>query len=125
MTPTQDRGRGTSAAANLSRTLFILIVCALSVAALPQPAQAGEIPAFAVDANAVVSDADTHRLGGFLRKYFDTRKHPGCDKLRRIFQQLFQHPLTDKGLQGFLKDWEKARAVLGNIVEPSVRKAGR
>jgi hypothetical protein len=43
----------------------------------------------------------------------------------KVFQQLFQHPLTDKGLQGFLKDWEKARAVLGNIVEPSVRKAGR
>ena len=43
----------------------------------------------------------------------------------KVFQQLFQHPLTDKGLQSFLKDWEKARAVLGNIVEPSVRKAGR
>jgi hypothetical protein len=43
----------------------------------------------------------------------------------KVFQQLFQHPLTDKGLQGFLKDWEKAREVLGNIVEPTVRKAGR
>jgi hypothetical protein len=39
----------------------------------------------------------------------------------KVFQQLFQHPLTDKGLQGFLKDWEKARDVLGNIVEPAAR----
>src|ERR1700730_12071854 len=43
----------------------------------------------------------------------------------KMLQQLLQHPLTDKGLQGFLKDWEKAREVLGNVVEPSVRKAGR
>jgi transaldolase len=43
----------------------------------------------------------------------------------KVFQQLFHHPLTDKGLQGFVKDWEKSRAVLGNIIEPSVRKAGR
>lgn len=42
----------------------------------------------------------------------------------KVFQQLFQHPLTDRGLAGFLKDWEKARAVLGNILEPAVaRKA--
>src|SRR5271169_6800916 len=26
----------------------------------------------------------------------------------KVFEQLFHHPLTDKGLQGFLKDWEKA-----------------
>jgi transaldolase len=43
----------------------------------------------------------------------------------KVFQQLFQHPLTDKGLQGFLKDWEKAREVLGNIVEPTARKVAR
>ncbi len=43
----------------------------------------------------------------------------------KVFQQLFHHPLTDSGLAGFLKDWEKARQVLGNIVEPSVRKATR
>jgi transaldolase len=43
----------------------------------------------------------------------------------KVLQQLFQHPLTDKGLQGFLKDWEKAREVLGNIVEPAARKVGR
>ena len=29
----------------------------------------------------------------------------------KVFEQLFHHPLTDKGLEGFLKDWEKARAV--------------
>lgn len=25
----------------------------------------------------------------------------------KVFQQLIQHPLTDKGLQQFLADWEK------------------
>ena len=34
----------------------------------------------------------------------------------KVFEQLFKHPLTDRGLEGFLKDWEKARAVLGDIV---------
>ncbi len=44
----------------------------------------------------------------------------------KVFEQLFKHPLTDRGLEGFLKDWEKAREVLGDIVEPTVaRKAGR
>ena len=44
----------------------------------------------------------------------------------KVFEQLFKHPLTDRGLEGFLKDWEKARAVLGEIVEPAVaRKGGR
>jgi len=43
----------------------------------------------------------------------------------KVFQQLFLHPLTDKGLQGFLKDWEKARAVLGDIMETAAPKAGR
>lgn len=46
----------------------------------------------------------------------------------KVFEQLFQHPLTDRGLAGFLKDWEKARDVLGGIV-PSASavapKAGR
>lgn len=42
----------------------------------------------------------------------------------KVFEQLFQHPLTDRGLAGFLKDWEKARAVLGEIMEPAgARKA--
>ncbi len=44
----------------------------------------------------------------------------------KIFEQLFKHPLTDRGLEGFLKDWEKAREVLGEITEPVVaRKLGR
>ena len=43
----------------------------------------------------------------------------------KVFQQLFHHPLTDLGLQAFLKDWEKARAVLGNILQPAAAsKAG-
>jgi transaldolase len=37
----------------------------------------------------------------------------------KVFQQLFLHPLTDRGLAGFLKDWEKAREVLGDILEPA------
>src|SRR5665213_2622952 len=36
----------------------------------------------------------------------------------KVFEQLFQHPLTDKGLQTFLKDWGKARQVLGEIMQP-------
>ena len=44
----------------------------------------------------------------------------------KVFEQLFKHPLTDRGLEGFLKDWEKAREVLGEIVEPTgARKGGR
>ena len=44
----------------------------------------------------------------------------------KVFDQLFHHPLTDRGLAGFLKDWEKAREVLGNIMEPATaRKSAR
>lgn len=44
----------------------------------------------------------------------------------KVFEQLFRHPLTDRGLDAFLKDWEKARESLGEISEPSVaRKSGR
>jgi transaldolase len=43
----------------------------------------------------------------------------------KLFQQLFHHPLTDKGLQGFLSDWEKARDVLGVIRQPAAQKAAR
>ena len=44
----------------------------------------------------------------------------------KVFEQLFRHPLTDKGLELFLKDWEKARETLGEIVQPEAcRKAGR
>lgn len=33
----------------------------------------------------------------------------------KVFEQLFKHPLTDKGLEGFLKDWEKVREALGEV----------
>ncbi len=36
----------------------------------------------------------------------------------KVFEMLFKHPLTDRGLEGFLKDWEKARATLGQVFEP-------
>jgi transaldolase len=35
----------------------------------------------------------------------------------KVFEQLFKHPLTDKGLEAFLKDWEKARETLGDVFE--------
>ena len=37
----------------------------------------------------------------------------------KVFDQLFKHPLTDRGLEGFLKDWEKARETLGDVFEPA------
>jgi len=40
----------------------------------------------------------------------------------KVFEQLFKHPLTDRGLEAFLKDWEKARETLGEISEPSVAR---
>jgi transaldolase len=44
----------------------------------------------------------------------------------KVFDQLFHHPLTDKGLAAFLKDWEKARDALGSIMPNAVgSKAGR
>ena len=42
----------------------------------------------------------------------------------KVLEQLFKHPLTDRGLEGFLKDWEKAREVLGEITEPAVARKG-
>ena len=41
----------------------------------------------------------------------------------KVFEQLFKHPLTDKGLDAFLKDWEKARAVLGDILPVEAGKS--
>src|ERR1700680_1415431 len=35
----------------------------------------------------------------------------------KVFEMLFQHPLTDRGLELFSKDWEKASATLGDIAE--------
>jgi transaldolase len=44
----------------------------------------------------------------------------------KVFEQLFKHPLTDRGLEGFLKDWEKARETLGDVFEPAAaRNAAR
>jgi transaldolase len=43
----------------------------------------------------------------------------------KVFEQLFRHPLTDRGLETFLKDWAKARESLGEIVEPAAPKTGR
>lgn len=37
----------------------------------------------------------------------------------KVFEQLFKHPLTDRGLEGFLKDWEKARETLGDVFKPA------
>lgn len=33
----------------------------------------------------------------------------------KVFEMLFKHPLTDKGLVGFQNDWEKARETVGDI----------
>jgi transaldolase len=43
----------------------------------------------------------------------------------KVFEQLFKHPLTDRGLDTFLKDWEKARETLGEIVEPAAAGKSR
>ncbi len=41
----------------------------------------------------------------------------------KVFEQLFKHPLTDRGLEAFLKDWDKAREVLGDILPAEAAKA--
>jgi transaldolase len=44
----------------------------------------------------------------------------------KVFEQLFRHPLTDRGLEGFLKDWEKARETLGDVfATAAARNAAR
>jgi transaldolase len=45
----------------------------------------------------------------------------------KVFEQLFQHPLTDRGLETFHKDWEKARESLGDVFEaaPQAVRGGR
>jgi transaldolase len=40
----------------------------------------------------------------------------------KVFEQLFKHPLTDRGLEAFLKDWEKARETLGDIFAPAAAR---
>ena len=34
-----------------------------------------------------------------------------CTMPAKIFDQLFNHPLTDKGVEQFLKDWEKVLVI--------------
>jgi transaldolase len=44
----------------------------------------------------------------------------------KVFEMLFKHPLTDKGIEGFQKDWEKARESMGDIFLPAAaRKQAR
>lgn len=43
----------------------------------------------------------------------------------KVFELLFRHPLTDRGLETFLQDWEKARATLGEILEAAAPKTTR
>ena len=42
----------------------------------------------------------------------------------KVFEMLFKHPLTDRGLDMFLKDWEKARGALGEITEAEAMRKG-
>lgn len=44
----------------------------------------------------------------------------------KLFEMLFNHPLTDKGLATFLKDWAAAKDSIGGIFEPaSAKQAAR
>jgi transaldolase len=40
----------------------------------------------------------------------------------KVFEMLFKHPLTDRGLEGFQKDWEKARETVGDIFLPAAAR---
>jgi transaldolase len=42
----------------------------------------------------------------------------------KVFEMLFKHPLTDRGLETFLQDWEKVRDVLGDITGPEAMRKG-
>jgi transaldolase len=42
----------------------------------------------------------------------------------KILEMLFKHPLTDKGLTDFLRDWQAAQATIGGIFEPAAAKQG-
>lgn len=44
----------------------------------------------------------------------------------KVFEMLFRHPLTDRGLETFASDWEKARSTLGDIdAAAGMPKGGR
>jgi transaldolase len=36
-----------------------------------------------------------------------------------VLDQMIKHPLTDKGLDAFLKDWEKVKAQAAELVSSS------
>jgi len=40
----------------------------------------------------------------------------------KLFEMLFSHPLTDKGLATFLKDWNSAKDSIGGIFETDTAK---
>ncbi|HEV2206956.1 MAG TPA: fructose-6-phosphate aldolase [Candidatus Acidoferrales bacterium] len=42
----------------------------------------------------------------------------------KVFEMLFKHPLTDRGLETFLNDWNKAREVLGSITDAGTMRKG-
>lgn len=42
----------------------------------------------------------------------------------KVFEMLFRHPLTDRGLEIFAADWDKARATLGEIAETAEMRKG-
>ncbi|MFZ0818971.1 MAG: fructose-6-phosphate aldolase [Candidatus Acidiferrales bacterium] len=44
----------------------------------------------------------------------------------KVLEMLFKHPLTDKGLDSFLKDWQSAQATIGGIFPPqTANRSGR
>jgi transaldolase len=44
----------------------------------------------------------------------------------KLFEMLFKHPLTDKGLDTFLKDWQSNQATIGGIFPPAAAsRSGR
>jgi transaldolase len=42
----------------------------------------------------------------------------------KVFEMLFKHPLTDRGLDQFLKDWQTNHAQLGDIIQPATAAKG-
>ena len=39
-----------------------------------------------------------------------------------VLKQLFNHPLTDKGIEGFLADWEARRSIIKEVLFQSMRR---
>jgi len=62
-----------------------------------------------------------------MKIFLDTA-NPDADIVtmpHKVFEQLFKHPLTDRGLETLMKDWGKARGSLGEIIEPAAPRTGR